>query len=691
MPQNRLAGETSPYLQQHAHNPVDWYPWGEEALAKAKKENKPILLSIGYSSCHWCHVMEKESFNDPETAVIMNQNFINIKVDREERPDLDSIYMEAAQAMTGQGGWPLTAFLTPNLKPFYAGTYFPPVDKGELPAFRKVLRSVARTFKENRPEVERSAQSVQKILGARLTPYSDEKLDSTTLDNAFFQITYSYDKANGGFGRAPKFPQSSVLELLIRLSRQPDMEYGLRIVENTLAKMAGGGIFDQLGGGFHRYTVDSKWLVPHFEKMLYDNAQLSLVYLHAYQVTRNPVYRQIVEDTLDYVIREMCSPAGGFYSSQDADVDGEEGTYYLWTRREVEDLLGSRDGEIFCKFFGISESGNFEGKNILNIPSDPNEVSASLGITVEELEKVIADCRRMLREARDKRTKPRRDEKILASWNGLMLKSFAEAARVLKRPDYRRIAEENALFIIQNMFLGRQLFHSWKDGETRVKGLLEDHAFLADGLLNLYQTTFDPKWFQEASSITELILSRFQGEDGMLYDTPEEYEALITRPRAVFDYSTPSGGSTATRVLIALYKYTDDNRLREAAERSVKSLGVLIEQQPMTLCGWLIALDSLLHSSVEVALVGDAASEDFNRMLSVVQEAYRPYVLAAVQPLGKDYSDKVPLLKDRPPAEGKTIAYLCRNNVCLEPATDPETLKEVLDEATEVKREDIKK
>lgn len=683
MPQNRLAKELSPYLRQHADNPVDWYPWGEEALGRAKRENKPILLSIGYSSCHWCHVMEKESFEDPETAALMNRFFVNIKVDREERPDLDSIYMEAVQAMTGQGGWPMTLFLTPDRKPFYAGTYFPPVDRGELPSFKKVLREVARTFEKSRREVEESAQSVQNSLSAKLIPYTDEKLDSAALDNAFFQLTYSYDKANGGFGRAPKFPQPLALELLLQLSVQPDMYYGLRVVEHTLRMMARGGIYDQIGGGFHRYSVDSRWLIPHFEKMLYDNAQLSLVYLHAYQATGNTYYRRISEETLDYVVREMRHPEGGFYSSQDADVDGEEGKCYLWTKQEVLDMLGQEEGEIFCKFFGVSEAGNYEGKNILNVPSEPEDAASALDVSVEELEKVIERGRKKLFEAREVRAKADRDEKVLASWNGLMLKSFAEAARVLKRNDYRVIAEENARFILENMYKDGQPMHSWIGGQASVKGFLEDYAFLADGFLSLYETTFDVRWFLEASDLAETILNRFQDKnDGALYDTPEGYEPLIARPRTILDQATPSGGSVAARVLTTLYKYTEDKKLRDAAEKGIKSLGILIEQQPISMCGWLIALSCFLSPSVEVAVVGDLSSEDCQKILSVIQEPYRPNVYVAVQSSKEDYSEKISLLKDRPPVEGKTIAYPCKNNMCLRPTTDPETLKEILDEAT---------
>ncbi|MBI2184735.1 MAG: thioredoxin domain-containing protein [Thaumarchaeota archaeon] len=675
---NRLAKETSPYLQQHANNPVDWYPWGEEALTKAKGEDKPILVSIGYSACHWCHVMEKESFEDHETAQLMNGNFVSIKVDREERPDLDAIYMDAVQAITGQGGWPMTVFLTPEGKPFYGGTYFPPEDRGEIPSFKRVLTAVADAYKQKRQEVEKSALSISEALNHKIPPAESFEMTFATLENAFLQFTYSYDRTNGGFGGAPKFPQPSILELLLWLSTHPGLNYGLRMVEHTLTKMARGGIYDHVGGGFHRYSVDSHWLVPHFEKMLYDNAQLSLVYLHAYQATQKPLFKKVVEETLDYVISQMRHLQGGFFSTQDADSEGEEGKYYIWSKQEIEELLGKEKGRVFCEFFNVSEEGNFDGKNILNISSEPEGVAQTLEMSIEELNKIVDEGKKKVFDTREKRVSPARDDKVMASWNGLMMRSFSEATRVLKRDDYKAVAEANAKFVSENMIANGRLMHTWKDGVSKANGLLEDYAFLADGFLSLYQTTFDPKWFESAYSLTETILNRFQDpQNGGFYDTPSDHEQLIARPKNTFDYSIPSAGSIATKMLLLLYGYTGESRFREASEKALKSIARVIDQQPTSVSSWLTALGAYLSPPVEVALVGESNSESLGKMLSIVFEPYRPNLIVALQ-VSQDGSEKITLLKGKAPVNNQTTAYICRRSVCERPTIDPAVLAEQL-------------
>lgn len=676
MQPNRLAKETSPYLLQHAHNPVDWYPWGEEAFAKAKREDKPILLSIGYSACHWCHVMEKESFEDEETAKVMNDNFVNIKVDREERPDLDAIYMEAVQALTGSGGWPTTLFLTPEGKPFFGGTYFPPDEGHGLPSFKRVLVAVSEAYSIRKQEVVKDAEQLHKRLNEK-TVLEKAELNALPIEVAFLQLDSSFDKINGGFGRAPKFPQPTALELLIRIGRKQGFAHANKIVELTLAKMARGGIYDHLAGGFHRYSVDSRWLVPHFEKMLYDNALLSRVYLHQYQISKNPLYRKVVEETIDYVLREMEAQNGGFYSTQDADSEGEEGRFYIWTKKEIERVLGS-DAETFCRYYGISDEGNFEGKNILNISKVPSEVASSLKVSEEELENIVAECRKKMLAEREKRVKPERDDKVLASWNGLMLASISEAARVLGREDYLKAAVDCANFILSSMYKDGRLMHVWKDGIAKINGYLEDYAFFTDGLIELYQSTFNPKYLEEAQKIATAIIEHFDDKDGGYFDTSDDHEQLIIRPKSLFDSSVPSGGSVAVQVLLKLSAYTGDKRFAQSAEKALKSVSAQLENYPTGLTNWLIGLDYRLNPPKEVAISGDIEAETTKKMLRIISETYRPDVVVALQPAGKDYSEEIPLLKDRLQLKRETTAYVCKNFTCELPTTDPENMRMML-------------
>ncbi len=545
---NRLIYETSPYLRQHAHNPVDWYPWGEEALRRAREEDKPILLSIGYSACHWCHVMERESFENEQIAALMNQHFVNIKVDREERPDLDALYMGAVQAMTQHGGWPLTVFLTPDGVPFYGGTYFPPEPRHGMPGFPQVLLAVADAYRNRRGDVVAQAARVRKFLeqANRSLPGRQDLLQETLLSQATTAALRQLDPRYGGFGGAPKFPQPMTLEFLLRAWKRWSDPQPLHAVELTLEQMARGGIYDQLGGGFHRYSVDARWLVPHFEKMLYDNALLARLYLHAYQATGKVLYRRVAEETLDYVVREMTGPHGGFYSSQDADSEGVEGKFYLWTPEEVAAVLGERDARAFNALYDVTPQGNFEHRSILHLERPLDEVAAELGMAPAELEAVVAWARPKLYAAREQRVRPGRDEKVITAWNGLMLRAFAEAARVLERPDYRGLAVRNAKFVLGTLWQNGRLLRTFKDGQARIPAYLEDYALYSGGLLTLYEATFDPRWFRAARELADQMLALFwEPGDEAFYDTGHDQEQLVARPREVTDNAMPSGNSAA--------------------------------------------------------------------------------------------------------------------------------------------------
>ncbi len=624
---NRLIHETSPYLLQHAHNPVDWYPWGEEAFQKARSENKLILLSVGYSACHWCHVMERESFENKDIAAIMNQHFVSIKVDREERPDVDGIYMQAVQALTGQGGWPMTVFLTPNGRPFYGGTYFPPRDRrygGQVvPGFPRILLSMADAYENRREEVEEQANQIAEHLQQRsgspfrhkgTTPGGTVPLE--LLNTASKALAADFDPEHGGFGSAPKFPNTMSLELLLRISlhrlgqitskpTRPELE----IVETTLQHMANGGIYDQLGGGFHRYAVDTEWLVPHFEKMLYDNALLSRIYLHTYLVTNNPFYERIVEETLNYVIREMTSSEGGFYSTQDADSEGEEGKFFLWTPAEIEKALLPEDAPLFMQYYDVTSRGNFEGKNILHVEPDAQQVADDAHISLEELQASLQRSRKMLFKVREQRIRPGRDEKILTSWNGLMLRSFAEAGRYLNRPDYLNIAIANAEFLLRTVRPEGRLLRTYKDGRAHLKGYLEDYAFLADGLLALYEASFDPRWFAEARRLMDEAIQLFADEqNGGFFDTGSDHEALLSRPKEIMDNALPAGNSVATDVLLRLATFTGEDSYRQRAENYLHPLTDILIQHPQAFSHVLNALDFALSPVKEFAIMGDPAT-----------------------------------------------------------------------------------
>ena len=678
---NRLAQETSPYLLQHKNNPVDWYPWSEEAFERARAEDKPVLLSVGYSACHWCHVMERESFEDEATAEIMNENFVNIKVDREERPDVDSIYMSAVQAMTHHGGWPMTVFMTPDGAPFYAGTYFPPVPSRGMPAFKQVLLSLAEAYKNRRDEVLKSAEGVREYLQAATSASVPQVgISGELFTRAASSLVGQIDHRFGGFGGAPKFPQAMNLEVLLRYYKRTNDRAPLTGLELTLRQMANGGIYDQLGGGFHRYSVDEYWLVPHFEKMLYDNALLARLYLEAYQATGDAFYRRIAEETLDYVARDMTAPEGGFYSAEDADSEGVEGKFYVWTPGEIEGALEPDEARLAIRFWDVTERGNFEGKNILYVPHPPEAVAAEFDISTEELWEKIVAIRQKLFAEREKRVRPGRDEKVLAAWNGLMLRAFSFAARVLEREDYRRIAEKNAVFLLEKLRLGGRLRRSYKDGRPRFNGYLEDYACVADGLVALYEATFETRWLAEAKALADAILELFWDEQrAAFYDTSADHEELVTRPRDVYDSAAPSGNSVAVDVLLKLSVLLDREDYRRRAETILEGLSGAIARISGGFGRLLSALDFYMSTPHEVAVIGNPEAPDTKALLEAIYSAYLPNkVVAGRSESDEEASRLVPLLADRSVRDGRATAYVCVQYACQSPTTDAEQLKRQL-------------
>jgi uncharacterized protein YyaL (SSP411 family) len=678
---NRLAQETSPYLLQHKNNPVDWYPWSEEAFERARAEDKPVLLSVGYSACHWCHVMERESFEDEATAEIMNENFVNIKVDREERPDVDSIYMSAVQAMTHHGGWPMTVFMTPDGAPFYAGTYFPPVPSRGMPAFKQVLLSLAEAYENRRDEVLKSAEGVREYLQAATSASVPQVgISGELFTRAASSLVGQIDHRFGGFGGAPKFPQAMNLEVLLRYYKRTNERAPLTGLQLTLREMANGGIYDQLGGGFHRYSVDEYWLVPHFEKMLYDNALLARVYVEAYQATGDAFYRRIAEETLDYVARDMMAPEGGFYSAEDADSEGVEGKFYVWTPGELEGALDPDEARLAIRFWDVTERGNFEGKNILYVPHPPEAVAAEFDISTEELWEKIVVIRQKLFAEREKRVRPGRDEKVLAAWNGLMLRAFAFAARVLEREDYRRIAEKNASFLLDKLRLDGRLRRSYKDGRPRFNGYLEDYACVADGLVALYEATFETRWLAEAKALADGILELFWDEErAAFYDTAADHEELVTRPRDVYDSAAPSGNSVAVDVLLKLSVLLDHEGYHRRAEAVLEGLSGAIARISGGFGRLLSALDFYLSTPYEVAVIGNPEAPDTKALLEAVYSAYLPNkVVAGRSESDEEASRLVLLLADRSVRDGRATAYVCVQYACQSPTTDAEELKRQL-------------
>ncbi len=679
---NRLANETSPYLLQHAENPVDWYPWGEEALNRARDEDRPILLSIGYSACHWCHVMERESFENDDIAAVMNQHFVNIKVDREERPDLDAVYMEAIQMLTGSGGWPMTVFLTPEGRPFYGGTYFPPEDRQGMPGFPRLLEAASQAYQTNKSEIERVTRQLSEQMGrSGQMPRGFTPLTTEVMHNAYSQLATQFDHLNGGFGNAPKFPQPMTPEFLLRYYRHGFNIRALEMVEHTLQKMAYGGMYDQVGGGFHRYSTDAYWLVPHFEKMLYDNALLARLYLHAWQITRNPLYRRITEETLDYVLREMTDSAGGFYSAQDADSEGVEGKFFVWTPDELRPLLGD-DADLIMAYYGVSERGNFEGSNILNVARPPDEFADQRGVSEETLLGAIARARATLLDVREQRIHPLLDDKVLTSWNGLMLRAFAEAGAALDRADYLDAARANAAFLLENMrdASGRVL-RTWRNGEAKLLGYLEDYSCLADGLTALHEATLEPRWLQEAVATADGMINLFWDDVvGGFYDTGNDHEQLVIRPRDVFDNAQPCGGSVATDVLLRLGVITGNDDYSSKGATPLRALQQLLGRAPSATGHWLGALDFYVSLPREIVIVGPAGADSTRSMLREVNSRFMPNKVAVgmADPANPPLKDS-PLLEQRAMQDGQPTAYVCENYACQLPVTDAAALAAQLD------------
>lgn len=679
---NRLQHETSPYLLQHQDNPVDWYPWGDEAFELARSQDKPILLSVGYSACHWCHVMAHESFESAQTADMMNEMFVNIKVDREERPDVDDIYMGAVQAMTGRGGWPMTVFMLPDGRPFYGGTYYPPEDRYGMPGFRRVLVSVHDAYVNRRDEIERMASDLTSALHRDVLGIggSEADLNERLLDNALKKMLANFEPRHGGLSDAPKFPQPMNFEYLLRAYQRTKDEDALHAVTYSLEKMARGGIYDQLGGGFARYSTDALWLVPHFEKMLYDNAQLSRLYLHAWQITDNPYFRRIAEETYDYILREMTAPEGGFYSATDADSEGEEGKFFVWSIGEMAELLSEDDAKIAVEYWGMSRRGNFEGQNILHVPNDDSVVAERLGISEDHLRERLTAIKDTLYAARTHRVHPGLDDKILTSWNGMMLASLAEAARILARDDYRIAAERAGDFLLSNLVVDEVHVHrTYKDGQARLNGYLEDYANLIDALLELYQTTFDDRWFVAARRLADHALDQFGADEGGFFDTSTQHEALIVRPRNVQDNAVPSGSGMMTTQLVRLAAYTGDSRYDEAARRALKLLSNAIEQVPSAFGQSACALEMLVSGVQELALVGDPETDAMRDLLNLTRTAYRPNLIVALSKEDvRDEHPAIPLLSYRLKRGGAPTAYVCEHFVCQMPVTTADDLSRLL-------------
>ena len=684
-PSNRLAGETSPYLLQHANNPVDWFPWGGEALAKAASEDKPIFLSIGYAACHWCHVMERESFEDGATAALMNERFVSIKVDREERPDLDGIYMDAVQAMTGQGGWPLSAFLTPNGEPFYAGTYFPPEARHGMPAFRDVLSGIAEAWRDRREEVVGQGAKITDVIErAAGATAGDASLDEALADAAATKLRRSFDPSWGGFGAAPKFPQPMTLEFLLRRAVRGSLG-ALEIVTTTLDHMADGGMYDHIGGGFARYSTDERWHVPHFEKMLYDNALLLQLYTRAWQVTGRDRYRVVAIETADYLLREMQHPGGGFFSSQDADSEGVEGKFFTWSWGELTDLVG----EPVARAFGASPEGNWSGDghgatNVLWRPRSIDDVATEMKIDAGELAASVDDAHAALFAARESRVRPATDDKVLAAWNGMAVGALAEAGRVFAEARYVASAARAGAFVFEHMRDGDgRLLRSWRDGVTGARGFLDDHALVAAACLTLYETTFELVWFERARDLTAEMQRLFTDHaGGGFFQTGSDAEALLVRPKELYDNATPSGNSAAADVLLRLAAFTGDAEFERDAISAMRLVADGLGRAPSAFGHALCALDRMLGPHRQVAIVGALDADDTRALVAeTTTKRFRPNLVLAVASHDDDEARRaVPLLQDRLSADGAATAFVCEGFTCRLPVTDPGALSQQLDD-----------
>lgn len=690
---NRLIDETSTYLRQHAYNPVEWYPWGEEAISKARAEDKPILLSIGYSACHWCHVMEHESFEDEDTAELMNRLFVNIKVDREERTDLDEIYMKAVQMLTGHGGWPMTVFLTPDLKPFFAGTYFPPQDRHGMPSFRRVMLGVEAAWTTQREDVEESSTDITKHLSLMDKLQADTEVTLTTelIDDAVSRLIKVFDRTWGGFGGAPKFPHTASISLGVRRLKPGAKEKTgrefecLEMIQTTLDKMAEGGIHDHLAGGFARYSVDRKWLVPHFEKMLYDNALLVRNYFEGYLVTGRTWWREVAKDILHFVERELLMPEGGFYCSLDADSEGEEGKFYVWTPAEVIEVLGAEDGGWFNRAFGVTEGGNFEhGKSILNFATAPEELASQLGLSEEDFWKRLNPLKVKLRETREHRIRPGRDEKMLTSWTSLMISGFVDGYRFTREQRYLDIATRAADFILDKLYVNGRLLRSYGRGHAKLNGYLDDYACFIQALLDLSSVDSNPKWIEHALKLNQVVLSSFlDTTDGGFFFTSSDHEQLITRSKHFYDGSTPSATSVSVFNLVRLARITGNEEFAVIAERVFTIFAPYFAKAPDQFSNLLCAMDFHLSAGTEIVLIVSSESDDWKELLQVVNESWLRGAVVVVMdnnklPSADTVVKDLSLLQDRFMVDGKATAYVCHNFACDRPLNDPELLRKRL-------------
>jgi uncharacterized protein YyaL (SSP411 family) len=679
---NRLADEKSPYLLQHANNPVDWRPWGPEAFDVAKSEDKPIFLSIGYSTCHWCHVMERESFEDEKIAEQLNRDFVPIKVDREERPDVDDVYMTAVQTMTGAGGWPMSLFLTPEGKPFYGGTYYPPDDRYGRPGFSSVLAAVADSWETRRTELEASAgQLLAHLDRAAHTPTAGPEIGAEPLEEAARSLAAEFDTRHGGFGAAPKFPPSMRLEFLLRCWIRTGEARAREMVEATLAKMAAGGIYDHVGGGFHRYSTDARWLVPHFEKMLYDNALLAKTYLLAFRAFGYADFARVARETLDYLLAEMTPVGGGFFAAQDADAGGEEGTFSVWDPASLEAAVGPEAAAVVAARYGVTKAGNFEasGQTVLSVVRTIPEIAAELSVSEAQVEATLGQARRKMYEVRSRRVRPMTDEKLLTDWTSLGISAFALAARLLAEPRYEEAARRAADRILANCRTGGNLFHREKDGVAGIPGFASDYAFFIEALLDLYEATFEPRYFREAVALQAEMDERFADPRGGYFLAAKAHGALIVRPRELFDGATPSSNSVAAMNLLRLATFTGEAQYRARAERIFSSLAGYLDRAPAAFPRLLCALDYRQDEPREVVLSGEPGREDFEALRSAVFASARPNRVIVHAGGGETPTELLPLVESRASEDGRARAFVCRRFSCLAPTSDPAGLAAALD------------
>ncbi|MGI8744250.1 MAG: thioredoxin domain-containing protein [Bryobacteraceae bacterium] len=702
MSHNHLISEKSPYLQQHAHNPVDWYPWGAEAFEKATREDKPIFLSIGYSTCHWCHVMERESFENPRIAGVLNQYFVPVKVDREERPDVDRIYMTYVQAATGSGGWPMSVFLTPELKPFFGGTYFPPDNRYGRPGFQAVLESLARAWSTERAKIDQSSRQAVEQLSAlsNIEPSRRSTLDKSVLDSAFYYFRRTYDSANGGFGNAPKFPRPAVFNFLFRYHARYTNGEALEMTLHTLRAMAEGGMNDQLGGGFHRYSVDERWFVPHFEKMLYDQAQLAIAYLEAHQITHDPFFASVARNTLDYVLRDMTHSGGGFYSAEDADsaadpakpTEKSEGAFYLWTRQEIDQLLGHPEASIFSDRYGVAPEGNvhndphgeFTGKNILFVHHTLEQTTSTFHISEETVGSRIEKSAAKLLAHRGTRPRPHLDDKILTAWNGLMISAFAKAAQVLDEPRYLEAARRSAGFILDRMYDRENgtLLRRFRDDDAAIPGFLDDYAFLIQGLLDLYETDFDLAWLDHSIALAEKMRQLFEdAAGGGFFSTPQGDERLLLRIKDDYDGAEPAGNSVALLDLLRLAEITKRSDFREAAGQTLDALASRISAQPMAAPQMLVAVNYYLGPARQIIIAGGRQADLTRNLLRAARSRFLPnsvVLLVDSDETRQKLARQMPEIAEMKEAGGKPTAYVCRNYACQLPTSEVERFGELL-------------